>query len=538
VSPCFLKPHKEILLYSSAHKRLSALLNSGQQSLLQGGLVGLEKESMRVGPDGSIAQTPHPAVLGSALTHPWITTDYSEALLEFITPPLGGPEEAVAFLRDLQHFVYKKLDKELLWSASMPCVVEGESSIPIAQYGTSNAGIMKTVYRRGLGYRYGRVMQVIAGAHYNYSFPESFWPLYQQLENDEQPLQDFISDRYFHLIRNLQHYGWLVPFLFGSSPAVCKSFMCGKPTTLEVFNDHSYYGKYATSLRMCDIGYQNTHENEVGFKASYDSLDSYVTSLTKAIETSCPRYEEMGVKVDGEYRQLNSNMLQIENEYYSSVRPKQVPGFDEKPTIALLRRGVRYVELRSPDINIFDPQGISESQCRFLETLMAFCLMQDSPAISEQGRKEIDFNLNAVCYRGREPGLELQREGKSIALTSWAAELCDAMAGFADVLDENRAGTTYKLALQEQVEAVRDPDRTLSARVLDNMRTQGEGYFDFAQRMSKQHQQYFLDLPDSKEDTDTFNETVEKSLADQHAMEEADAISFDEYLENYFAQKP
>ena len=523
-------------MYSLANKRLSTLLGSGQQSLLQGGLVGLEKESMRVGPDGSIAQTPHPAVLGSALTHPFITTDYSEALLEFITPPLDGPEQAVAFLRDLQHFVYKQLDNELLWSASMPCVVEGESSIPIAEYGTSNAGLMKTVYRRGLGYRYGRVMQVIAGAHYNYSFPEEFWPLYQRLENDDRPLQDFISDRYFQLIRNLQRFGWLVPFLFGSSPAVCKSFMCGEPTALEEFNENSYYGKYATSLRMCDIGYQNTTENEVGFKANYDSLGSYVASLTRAIETPFPRYEDIGIKVDGEYRQLNSNMLQIENEYYSSVRPKQVPGFSEKPTIALLRRGVRYVELRSLDINIFDPQGISESQCRFLETMMAFCLMQDSPVISEQGRKEIDVNLDAVCYRGREPGLELQRNGKSITLTSWAGELCNAMTGFADVLDENQAGSPYKLALQEQVEAIRDPDRTLSARVLDGMRTQGEGYFHFAKRMSLQHQQYFLDLPDK--DADAFAETVEKSLSDQRAIEDADEVPFDEFLKNYFAQKP
>ena len=523
-------------MYSLANKRLSALLGSGRQSLLQGGLVGLEKESMRVGQDGSIAQTPHPAALGSALTHPFITTDYSEALLEFITPPLDSPEQAIAFLRDLQHVVYKKLDNELLWSASMPCVVEGESSIPIAEYGTSNAGLMKTVYRRGLGYRYGRVMQVIAGAHYNYSFPEEFWPLYQRLENDDRPLQDFITDRYFQLIRNLQRFGWLIPFLFGSSPAVCKSFMCGKPTALEEFNENSYYGKYATSLRMCDIGYQNTTENEVGFKANYDSLDAYVASLTKAIEAPCPRYEEIGIKVDGEYRQLNSNMLQIENEYYSSVRPKQVPGFNEKPTIALSRRGVRYVELRSLDINIFDPQGISESQCRFLETMMAFCLMQDSPVISEQGRKEIDFNLDAVCYRGRQPGLELQRNGESITLTSWAGELCDAMAGFADVLDENQAGSPYRLALQEQVEAVRDPDRTLSARVLEGMRTHGEGYFHFAKRMSLQHQQYFLDLPDK--DTNSFTETVEKSLSDQRAIEDADEVPFDEFLKNYFAQKP
>jgi len=170
--------------------------------------------------------------------------------------------------------------------------------------------------------------------------------------------------------------------------------------------------------------------------------------------------------------------------------------------------------------------------------MMAFCLMQDSPVISEQGRKEIDFNLDAVCYRGRQPGLELQRNGQSITLTSWAGELCDAMAGFADVLDENQAGTPYKLALQEQVEAVRDPDRTLSARVLDGMRTHGEGYYHFAKRMSLQHQQYFLDLPDTKEDADSFTETAEKSLSDQRAIEDADEVPFDEFLKNYFAQKP
>ena len=111
------------------------------------------------------------------------------------------------------------------------------------------------------------------------------------------------------------------------------------------------------------------------------------------------------------------------------------------------------------------------------------------------------------------------------------------MAGFADILDENQAGTPYKLALQEQVEAIRDPDRTLSARVLDGMRTHGEGYFHFAKRMSLQHQKYFLDLPDRKEDADSFTEIVEKSLSDQRAIEDADEISFDEYLKNYFAQK-
>ena len=523
-------------MYHEAEKRLGALLNSGDQASISGGSTGLEKESLRVGPDGSIAQTGHPAALGSALTHPWITTDYSEALLEFITPPYTDAQEALGFLRRLQHYVYSRLDRELLWSASMPCVVEGESFIPLARYGSSNAATMKTVYRRGLGYRYGRAMQVIAGAHYNYSFPVDFWPVYRELLGESRPLQDFISDRYFHTIRNLQRYGWLVPYLFGNSPAICKSFLWDMPTELEDFDEHTCYAPYATSLRMCDIGYQNSQEDETGFKACYDSLPAYVDSLTRAIETPCPRYEAIGVKVNGKYRQLNANILQIENEYYSSVRPKQVPEFNEKPTHALHRRGVRYIELRSLDINMFDPLGISETQCRFLETFMAFCLFMDSPVISSGERREIDSNLDAVCYRGRKPGLELQRNGEPVTLTDWAHELLEAMQGFAALYDSLQPQSGHIAALSEQQAAVREPDLTPSARILAGMRQHGEGHFRFAQRMARQHQEYFMNLAPDPEGFAMLDEAMEKSLAGQQALEASDNQTFDEFLADYFAQ--
>lgn len=523
-------------MYARAAEKLDQLREKSAAVTLAGGLTGLEKENLRVGPDGAIAQSPHPPSLGSALAHPWITTDYSEALLEFITPPLQRPLDALAFLRELQHFVYHRLDDELLWSASMPCVVEDEEHIPLARYGSSNIGQMKTVYRRGLGYRYGRVMQVIAGAHYNYSFPDALWPQLQSLEQDKRSLQDFISESYFAVIRNLQRIGWIVPYLFGSSPAVCKSFLCGNTTKLEEFNVNSYYGPHATSLRMCDIGYQNSHEDEIGFKARYDSLDSYINSLTMAIETKCPRYAEIGVKVDGEYRQLNDSMLQIENEYYSSVRPKQVPELNEMPVHALKRRGVRYVELRSLDINMFEPTGISATQCRFLETLMALCLFQDSPVIDYAGRNEIDSNLDAVCYRGREPGLVLQRNGVTLTLQQWATELCEAMHPFAAALDAAEDGQPYQQALEQQLAAVDNPEQTFSARVLAGMRTYGEGYFHFAKRMSLQHQAYFLGLTVDAARFHELDQSVQQSIADQQAIEQADTLSFDEFLEQYFAQ--
>lgn len=508
-----------------------------QPDAFAGGLTGIEKESLRVGADGVIAQTPHPVGLGSALMHPWITTDYSEALLELITPPFVGPDRALDFLAQLQHFVYERLDDELLWSASMPCVVQGEAGIPIASYGHSNLGMMKTVYRRGLGYRYGKVMQVIAGTHFNYSFPKQLWPAWQTRLKDGQPLQAFISDRYFHTIRNLLRHGWLVPYLFGASPAVCKSFLCGQTSTrLEVYNESSYYGPYATSLRMCDIGYQNSREAELGFKADYDSLDAYVASLSRAITTPCPRYAEIGVQVAGEYRQLNANMLQIENEYYSSVRPKQLLVGNEKPTLALARRGVRYIELRSLDINPFDPRGINEQQCHFLECFMLFCLLADSPRIDRQERREIDVNLDAVCYRGREPGLNLTHDGRTLSLQDWGTEICDEMSVCADLLDTHAAGTPYRDALQAQLAAVQDASLTYSARVLAEMDEYGEGYFDFAKRMSTRHQRHFLELEPDRAQTRAFENSVIQSLEEQQAAEVAETQSFDDFLEEYFAQ--
>jgi glutamate--cysteine ligase len=523
-------------LSSPIQQRLSAFINAGGQAVLGHGRTGLEKESLRVGSDGAIAQTPHPAALGSALTHPWITTDYSEALLELITPPLPGAVAAVEFLRELQQFVYAKIDGELLWCSSMPCVVEGEESIPIAQYGVSNAGLMKTVYRRGLGYRYGRVMQVIAGVHYNYSFAEDLWPLLQDIRKDGRPAREFISECYFGVIRNLQRIGWLIPYLFGSAPAICKSFLCGKATILEEFNAGTFYSPFATSLRMCDIGYQNRHEYNDGFKASYDNLDVYVDTLTRAIETPCPSHEKIGVKVDGQYRQLNPNILQIENEYYSSVRPKQVPEFMEKPALALKRRGVRYIELRSMDINVYDPLGISVEQCRFAETLMTWCLFQDSPVISGRESGEIDQNLDAVCYRGRDPGLQLWRHGRPAALKQWAGEICQAMMDFAAVLDSGGSDTSYQDAVRAQQEAIADPQRTPSARILADMREHGEGYFDFARRMSQQHREHFRALPPVPERFRELEATSARSISDQQALEAADTLSFDEFLQDYFAQ--
>jgi glutamate--cysteine ligase len=183
-------------------RRLSALVNGGQPQILQGGSKGVEKESLRVTPDGSIAQTRHPRALGSALTNEHITTDFSEALIELVTPPFKQSWELLQYLLDLHQFVYRHLGDELLWATSMPCAVDGDEQIPIAEYGTSNVARMKTVYRRGLSLRYGRMMQAISGVHFNYSFPMPFWEAYAAMRESRDHGQAFISSSYFDLLRN------------------------------------------------------------------------------------------------------------------------------------------------------------------------------------------------------------------------------------------------------------------------------------------------------------------------------------------------
>jgi len=524
-------------LHYTVKQRVERIEAANLAPLLKGSMVGLEKESLRVNSEGKIAQTPHPTTFGSALTHPYITTDYSEALLEFITPPFHEMGEALGFLRDLQQFVYNRLDEEVLWATSMPCVVAGESSIPIAYYGESNAGKMKTVYRRGLGHRYGRVMQVIAGVHFNYSYSDAFWQALQQLEGDDRCLRTYISDRYFDLLRNLLRVGWLIPYLFGASPAVCKSFLNGKKSSLKSFDQYTYYEPHATSLRMGDIGYQNNKENETGIKANYDSLDDYVASLSCAISTPCPEYKAIGIKVDGEYRQLNDNILQIENEYYSTVRPKQLLEGYEKPSLALKKRGVRYIELRSLDVNAFDPLGINESQLYFVEALLLYCLLSDSTPITPQERIEIDQNEMLVAHRGREPGLELKRCGKDVTLQQWATEICDGMESVCDLLDSNTTKRPYRQALARQRRAVENPDLTPSARMLAEMSNGGETFYELARRKSLEQQWYFAELPINTEREQMFVELAERSLQKQKEIEAADKIDFDRFLEEYNNQE-
>ena len=515
-------------------KRISGLEDAATPPCLAGGRKGIEKESLRVTADGALALTPHPAGLGSALTNQFITTDFSEALLEFVTPAYSNTWEALQSLCDIHQFVYSQLGDEMLWPSSMPCAMLPDKEIPLALYGDSNVGKMKTIYRNGLSYRYGRTMQTIAGIHFNYSVPTSFWPVYQGLEGDTGDLDDFRSAAYFGLVRNFRRFGWLVLYLFGSSPALCKSFLRDNDIGLPSFNENTFYQPYATSLRMSDLGYNSS--TQASIKISLNTLDDYVRDLSAAISTPEPEYEKIGVKVDGEYRQLNVNKLQIENEFYSPVRPKRVAESGERPTTALQRGGVEYVEIRSLDINLFDPVGISQNTMRFMEAFLVYCLLEESPPFDDAAFAEAARNHSRAATEGRDPEFKLRRDGREVRLQDWAREILEHVERIARMIDCACDRADYVPAVQTQQELLDNPDATPSARILKDMRDADIGFFHYALQAANNHRDYFAGLPNpTDERMEALAKEAAESLERQAEIEAADSISLDKYLEQWFA---
>jgi glutamate--cysteine ligase len=518
-------------------RRLASLVNARDPGVLQDGLTGVDKESLRVGPDGRIVHTPHPQVLGSALANANITTDFSESLLELVTPAFRHNWELLQYLTDLHQFVYRHLGEELLWATSMPCELAGDDDVPTAQFGRSTTGRMKTIYREGLRHRYGAAMQAISGVHFNYSFPARFWEVYASLSGTREGRQAFQSQGYFSLLRNYRRHGWIVLYLFGVSPAVSTSFLGGDTAGLEVFDAHTLHGPHATSLRMSDVGYRNRSQSAI--RVSVNSLEDYIRDLRHAIGTPHPPYAALGVRDGERWLQLNANLLQIENEYYSYIRPKRVACSGESPSAALQRGGVEYVEMRALDVSAFDPVGVNQNKLRFLEAFAAYCLLRASPPIETSEQAALDGNHLQVARRGREPGLTLTRDGRPALLSNWAAEILDSMTGICEMLDHNEPTRPYTAALQAQREKVADVGATPSARLLREMRTTGESFQQLGLRVSRLHKEYFMALHAPNDGRlAEFAEGARESLRAQAAIEAAqEDESFEQYVAGYFSGK-
>lgn len=507
-------------------------LRDGRANLVRRGLRGVEKESLRVDAAGRLSNRPHPAAWGAALTHPYITTDYSEALPELVTPPQPTNWETLQFLCEIHAFIARRLDGELLWPASMPCDLPADDEIPIAEYGPSNQGRLKTVYRRGLGYRYGRAMQAIAGVHFNYSPPAEFWNEYHAREGGAETLQAFRSAQLMGLVRNYRRAAWLVTYLFGNSPALCRSFRPEGHELLTELDAGTWFAPHATSLRMSDLGYQNKTQSRLSIRAN--SLAEYVAGMRSAVTTEEPQYAAIGIVVDGDYRQLNANILQIENEYYSTIRPKPSKANAARPLVALERRGVEYVEVRTLDLSSVDPVGMNQAELRFVEALLIFCLLVDSPPIGRDEQAGIDARTLAVARHGRRPGLTVPDGEAERSLLDVGRPLLEGVRAVAELLDGQEA-EGYVAAVDAAAEALREPERTPSAALVRALRDEQASFAEYMLALAQSHAAYFRDFLLAPEREAALAACATQSLAEARALEREDAPPFAEYLKEQLA---
>ena len=515
-------------------RRLALLAEDKHRALLGGGLRGIERETLRVQPDGHLAHTPHPMPLGSALTNPHITTDYAETLLEFITPAEHDIAVTLQKLDTIHRFSYTKLGSEMLWSQSMPCELPPEEDIEIAWYGKSNLGMLKHVYRRGLALRYGKAMQCIAGVHYNYSLDERLWRVLAEHEDATRiTAKAYQSEAYLATIRNFRRYSWLLMYLFGSSPALASGFLRGRPHKLERLSDDTLYLPHATSLRMSDLGYQN--EAQSGLHPHENSLDSYVATLTRAVNQPYEPYQKVGTKVDGEWVQLSTNVIQIENEYYSTIRPKRVINTGERPIQALCNRGVQYIEVRCMDVDPFEPVGINVQAGRFLDAFLLFCALEESPLITPECGALFARNFGRTVKEGRRPGLTLTRDGAEVTLKQWGLELLERIRPVAELLDREHGGREHMASLEAQTAKLHDPDLTPSAQVLVALREHGNSFPAFGLHQSEKHAAYFRSHPPSTQEQAWFEQLARTSLEEQAELERTQTGSFDDYVAAYRA---
>ncbi len=511
-------------------------------SMLVAGMKrGIEKEGLRMQPEGYAAKTFHPAKLGSKLTHPYITTDYSENLLELITEPKDNIKDALDMLRKLHVLVHRSLENgEMMWPLSMPCMLTDDEDIPLANYGTSNIGRLKTLYRSGLGVRYGRKMQTIAGLHYNLSVGDDLFGVWAKHEGRDD-LPAFKNEKYLGLIRNFKRLTPLVLYLLGASPSVCGCFLTGRTHDLmplspsdklgDCGENHTYYKPNATSLRMSKLGYTNSVQEDLDIR--YNELGEYIKGLRAAIETPFAAFSDIGVDdKDGHPIQINDHILQIENEFYSPIRPKQVTKSGETPTQALEARGIAYVEFRAIDLDPYSDIGITTATACFLEVLALYCLLSPSPKLLPDEEKLLSSNIDKVVNEGRNKNTAISTLAGEQNLGAWITDILNQMQSIADAFDEYHGGNDYRLSLSLMQGMAINPDFTPSAQVILDSQRLG-GTWQLGQRLAQKHHQELLGYALSNEDAFHYANIAIQSFADQQQLEREETQDFYEFLQMY-----
>jgi glutamate--cysteine ligase len=493
---------------------------------------GIERETLRTDGHSKLSLTPHPSALGHKLTHPSITTDFSESQLELITPVHQTVDTLLQDLRSTHLFVARAIGHERLWAGSMPCVLPAESMIPLADYGNSNLGRLKKTYRRGLGMRYNRIMQTICAVHYNFSLPQDAWDALKQVEGSEESEREYIARRYFDLMRNFRRWSWLPLYLFGASPAVDRSFLKDSETSLfERLDDDTFYLPFATSLRSGDLGYQSHIQSEQ-INICYNSLLDYTDTLRDAITTPHEPYESLSQR-EGRFAQISTHTLQSEAEFYTTVRAKAAAPSGDNFIEYLRTHGPDYIEVRLLDVNPFLDIGINAEQIHFLDLFLMHCLLSDSPPHDPARCSEVQTNFKHTVREGRRADATLQNEGHSVRLKDWANTILDDLAPLAAFMDRANHGQDYAVALSTMRHRIENPDATPSGKLLQTLSHEGQSLRAFITEQSEHFHRGWLESDWSAVDQSLFEKEALDSIAAAEAYKPTDDDAFEHYLNDF-----
>lgn len=374
-------------------KKLIEIINENNLGKdLRIGNFGIEKESLRVNEKGELSLTDHPKIFGDKEKNPYITVDFSESQIEMITPVEDSIEKAYSFLRNIHEIVTLNLENEFLWNQSVPPRLPKSELIPIGKFPNNKKA---EEYRENLAKKHGKKKQLLSGIHFNFSFKDELLEeLYEKIDEDIS-FQDFKNEIYLKISRNYFKYGWIIIYLLGASPLVDKTYKSECIEHMKGFDKDTYYFEDGVSFRNGVCGYKNQEK----FYIDHTNIESYLKSLEVLID---------------------KGILQGAREYYSPIRLK---GSDPKDILNSLRNdGIKYLELRSIDLNPFNDIGIDKRDLEFIHLLLLFLLLKEDEEFNEEDyyrylkNQELlatlgngkDFNL--ICCKGKKISPKEQSE--------------------------------------------------------------------------------------------------------------------------------
>ena len=469
---------------------LSQLHKNASSEDLKQGSFGIEWEGLRVRANGELSLTPHPEIFGNKLSNPYITTDFSESQIEIITPTFDTIDEAFSFFSFMSDLVNSSLDDdEFLWFQSLPCILPDSSQIPIAKYKGRELAEESMEYRKGLAKKYGLRKQLISGIHFNFSFKEELIEkLYENLdiseiENDEDSrmsYKEFKNRLYLKISRNYIRYVWLIIYLTGCSVAAHDTFT-PECTKLMEHSDNrgGVYSERGPSFRNASCGYKNLEH----LYPSYASVDAFANDVQSFID-------------EGHLSQAK--------ELYTQIRLK--PKDPSDVLLSLKNDGIKYLEVRTLDINPFYKCGLIKRDMEFLHLFLIYCLIADESDY-ENWQEEAIYNEEMVAESAYDYNMKLLKDGEEISLEEWGLRILDEIDDMCRTL-----GIGSRSLIDSMRQRIVDPSLTYGKGLIRLIKE--EGYIDSQIKLSKINKitsKYLLENTDLLDD-ERFKEYVPIAL--------------------------